>query len=229
MRSLILTILVLQFLTSQSCASKENADKGQSWLNVKYIECLKNSLPCECEKSIEAYYSLVLDINPDSKNFGIALSNFEEMEPHLYPIKKITSNEYAVLKSREDASSWAKIVIQDKELQFVEGGSVSRFTKSQKSNEYNLDHYLEDNVDFLNDAFVARGYPKLEMILKENTLKCDCNKWMGGKNVLYVKGAPKSWIIEMKNDSVQILRITNTDRDPDDPVETERVSSYKWK
>lgn len=229
MRPLLSIVLILQLSTSQSCASKHNEDKGQSWLNVKYIECLKNSLPCECEKNIEGYYSLVLDTNSDSKNFGIALSNFEEMEPHLYPIKKITSNEYAVLKSREDASSWAKVVVKDKELQFVEGNAVSNFTKSKKSSGYNLDHYFTDNVDLLNGAFTARGYPKLEEIVKENTLKCDCNKWMARQNVLYVKGAPKSWIIEMKNDSVQILRITNPDRDPDDPVQTEKVASYKWK
>lgn len=229
MRPLLPIVLILQLFTSHSCASKENEDKGRSWLNVKYIECLKNSLPCECEKNIGTYYSLVLDTNSDSKNFGIALSNFEEMEPQLYPIKKITSNEYAVLMSREDASSWAKVIVEDKELQLIEGNAVSKFTKSKKSTGYDLNHYYEDNVDLLNGAFTARGYAKLEEIVKENELKCDCNKWMSRLNVLYVKGAPKSWIIEMKNDSVQILRITNTDRDPDDPVQTKKVASYKWK
>lgn len=229
MRLSLSVVLIFQFFSSQNCASKESEDKGQSWLNIKYVECLKNSLPCECEKNTGTYYSLVLDTNDDSKNFGIALSNFEEMEPQLYPIKKITSNEYAVLKSREDASSWAKVIVEDKELQFIEGNAVSKFTKSKKSTGYDLNHYYEDNVDLLNGAFTARGYPKLEEIVKEGSLKCDCNKWMSRQNVLYVKGAPKSWIIEMKSDSVQILRITNTDRDPDDPVQTEKVASYKWK
>lgn len=229
MRSLVSIVLILQLFASQNCASKENEDKGQSWLNIKYIECLKNSLPCECEKNIGTYYSLVLETNIGSKNFGIALSNFEQMEPHLYPIKKITPNEYVVLTSREDASSWAKVILKDKELQFVEGNTVSNFVISNKSDGYDLDHYFDDNVDLLNEAFTARGYPKLEEIVKESPLKCDCNKWMSRQNVLYVKGAPKSWIIEMKNDSVQILRITNTERDPDDPVKTKKVASYKWK
>ncbi|GCC52389.1 hypothetical protein SanaruYs_26260 [Chryseotalea sanaruensis] len=229
MRLSFLAVLIFQFFSSQNCASEQNEDKGQSWLNIEYVECLKNSLPCECEKNTETYYSLVLDTNDDSKNFGIALSNFEEMEPQFYPIKKIGSNEYAVLKSREDASSWAKVIIKDWDLQFIEGNVLSKFTKSNKSTGYDLNHYYEDNVDLLNRAFTARGYPKLEEIVKESTLKCVCNKWMSRQNVLYVYGAPKSWIIEMKNDSVQIFRITNTDRDPDDSVRTEKVASYKWR
>lgn len=228
MRSLILIALLFQFLNTQSCVSKENEDEGQSWLNIEYVECLKSSLPCECEKRIAAYYSLVLDVNPDSKNFGVALSNFELMEPYIYPIKKVSSNEYAVLKSREDASSWAKIIVNEKELQFVEGSSISKFTRSKQSEGYDLDHYYKDNVALLNKAFAARGYPQLGEIVREDSLNCDCNKWMGRQNVLYVKGAPKSWIIEMKDDSLQILKITNTDRDPDDPVQTEKIASYKW-
>ena len=170
-----------------------------------------------------------MDTNPESKNFGIALSNFNEMEPHLYPIKRVASNEYVVLKSRENDSNWARVVFEGKQLRFIEGSIVSGFVKSKKSNEYNLDHYFDDNVDLLNKALTTKGYPKLEEIVKENALKCDCNKWMGRKNVLFVQGSPKSWIIEMKNDSLQISKIVNTDRDPDDLVEVENLASYKWK
>jgi hypothetical protein len=229
MRSLLSVVLILQFFTSQNCTSKENENVGQSWLNIKYVKCLKNSLPCECEKKIKEYYSLVWDTNADSKKFGIALLNFEQMEPYIYPIKKITSNEYAVLKYERNDSSWAKVVIKGDELQFIESGVVSKFTKSKKSNGYDLEHYYKDNVDLLNKAFVSRGYPKLEEIVQEKILNCDCNKWMGHVDLLSVRGAPKSWIIEMKDDSLHILKVTNADRDPDDPVETEKVGSYKWK
>jgi hypothetical protein len=125
--------------------------------------------------------------------------------------------------------SWAKVVIKGDELQFIESGVVSKFTKSKKSNGYDLEHYYKDNVDLLNKAFVSRGYPKLEEIVQEKILNCDCNKWMGHVDLLSVRGAPKSWIIEMKDDSLHILKVTNADRDPDDPVETEKVGSYKWK
>lgn len=229
MRSLIPIILVLQFLSSQNCASKENESKGQSWLNIKYVECLKNSLPCDCQQITKTYYSLTIDTNPDSKNFGVALSKFEQMEPYVYPIKKVAPNEYEVLKNREDASGWARIIISGAELQFIENDIQSKFIQSKKSKDYDVQHSQTDNVNLLDEAFTTRGYPKLEEIVKENALSCDCNKWMKNVNVLYVKGAPKSWIMEIRNDSLVIEKITNVDRDPDDPVQTKRVNSYKWK
>lgn len=228
MRLSVLILLLSQALTSQSCTNKENTDGGQSWLNVRYIECLKNSLPCDCQKITETYYSLVLDTNPQSKTFGVALMNFELMEPSMYPIKKIASDEYAVLKSREDASTWAKLIIKDNELHFTENNTLSKFTKS-KANGYDLQHEVLDNVALLNKSFTARGYSKLEEIVNEDSLRCDCNKWMGKVDMLYVKGAPKSWIMSLKNDSLTIQKITNVDRDPDDPVQTVKVASYKWK
>jgi len=229
MRLLLSIILTFQFFTSQNCASKENEDKGQSWLNVKYIECLKNSLPCECEKTVGTYFSLALNADQNSKNFGIALVKFEQMEPYMYPIKKMAFDEYAVLKNKRDTSIWAKIFVKGEELQFIEGNTSSKFIKSITTNGYSVDHYFTDNVKLLNQSFTARGYSKLEEIVNDDSLRCHCNNWLGKVNLLSVKGAPKSWIIEMKNDSVQILRITNTDRDPDDPVQTEKVASYKWK
>jgi hypothetical protein len=227
MRLFILTILFFQLFTSQNCTSKESESTAQSWLNIKYIECLRNNLPCHCEKITETYFSLSVETNPDSKNYGIALSKFDWMEPYLYPIKKLTNTEYAVLKSGEDATSWAKLVLKGKELEFIENDIVSKFSKS-KYNEYNAQHYLNDNVNLVNQSFVARGYPTLENILKENSLNCDCNKSMGNVNIVYVQGAAKSWIMTIKNDSLEINKITNTDKDPDDPVQTEKVSGYKW-
>lgn len=229
MRFSISFITLFQFFILQSCVVKENGDAGQSWLNIKYIECLKNSLPCDCEKITETYYSLVLETNGNSKNFGIALSKFEQMEPYLYPIKEIGFNEYTILKSQKDTSSWAKLVIKGEELQFIEDNLLSKFAKSKKSKGYNVQHYLVDNVNLLNESFVARKYPKLEKIVKEDSLRCDCNKWMGNVNLLSVKGAPRHWIMEIKSDSLQIYKITNVNADPDDSVETKKIIGYKWR
>jgi hypothetical protein len=170
-----------------------------------------------------------VDTNSDSKNFGVALSKFDWMEPYVYPIKKLTNTEYAVFKSREDATSWAKLVIKGEELQFIENSLVSKFSKSREPKEYNPQHYLKDNISLVNQSFVARGYSTLEKILNENSLSCDCNKWMGSINMIYVKGVAKSWIMTIKGDSLEIKKITNSDRDPDDPVQTDKVTSLKWK
>jgi hypothetical protein len=120
------------------------------------------------------------------------------------------------------------LTISNDTLAFREGMIVSKFTKSKKSKGYDLDHCLKDNVDLLNQSFLARGHPTLEEIVKEKALNCDCNKWMGHVNLLSVYGEPKSWIMEIKTDSLIIKKITNVDRDPDDSVQTEKVASYKW-
>ena len=219
-------VLALLFFTVQTCSSKAKQSDQVSWLNISYVACLQNSLPCDCEKIVQGYYSIALDANETSKSFGIALSRFEQMEPYTYSIKKIAPNEYEVLNDQQ--VSWAKVSVKDKELQFIENSTIIRFTESRKSRRYDPYHYLEDNVDLLNEAFVSRGYPKLEKIVKENSIRCDCNKWMENKNILYVKGKPKSWIIEMNSDNLILLEITNIDRDPADPVQTKKVGSYRW-
>lgn len=229
MRITISLVIIFEFFTLESCVSKEGEDKGQSWINVKYIECLKNSLPCDCEKITQTYYALSLDTDSQSKGFGIALSKFEQMEPNMYSITKIGVNEYIVHKSREDTTSWAKLIIKGEQLQFIENDTLSKFAKSKEAKGYNVQHYLDDNVTLLNEAFTSRKYPKLEKIVNEDSLKCDCNKWLGNVNVLYVKGAPKSWIMEIRNDTLIIKKITNFDRDPDDPIQTEKVVGYMWR
>ncbi len=229
MRLFALVLLIFTSFIALNCASSREEKKIQSWLSMEYINCMKNGLPCECEKSNGKYYSVVLDSNVDGKGLSVALSTFEEMEAKLYPIRKVKNNEFAVLLSRRDTVAWSKIVVRGNQLELFEGSSVSRYKRSAKIGDYGLDHYLQDNVDLLNDALKERGFATLEEILKTNFLRCDCNKWMGRQNVLSIKGAPQSWVIEMRNDSLHILRITNPDKDPDDPFQTEKIVSYNWR
>lgn len=229
MRLLISTLIVSQLVAIQSCSSRKTLNGGQSWLSAEYVECLKVKLPCECEKEIEAhYYSLVLDADSKSKNFGVTLSDFDQMEPYLYPIKELAVNVYAVYREPQDTASWAKIIVKDEELKFTQGNKSSVFIQPKTTKSQDPYHYVVDNVTLLNDAFTSRGYPALDKILNEDSLRCDCNKWIGGRNVLYVKGAPKSWIITMRDKYLVIDRITNVDRDPDDSVQIEKVIDFKW-
>jgi hypothetical protein len=228
MRVIVVVLLCFQILTSLNCRSKETHDKGSCWLNISYIECLKNKLPCECEESLQNYFSIALDTNSDSKNYGIALSKYDQMEPFIYPIKKIRSNEFEILLAQELNSSWAKLIIRNDSLYLIEKDVLSKFIKSEMSEEYAAQHIQIDNVNLLNKSLAARKYPKLEQIVNQDSLRCECNKWLANSNVLFVKGKPKSWIIKMVNDSLQIMEIINVERDPDDPVQTKKIASYKW-
>jgi len=210
----------------QSCSAGEVENNGTCWLNIEYVDCLKNNLPCECEKLTNTYYSIVLDTNSNSKNYGIALSKYEQMEPYIYPIKKTGLNEYEVLL--KDNSSWVKLTINEDTLNFIENSVLSKFVKMGVLSEFNTQHHVKYNVSLLDKSFTSRGYPTLEEIVIQESLRCQCNKWMGNTNILYVKGEPKSWILELVNDSLEIKRIVNVEREPDDPVKTKKIKSYKW-
>lgn len=227
MKTLILLLSILQLSILQSYG-KRIKDCEYCWLNIRYIECLENRLPCECERLTETYYSIVLDTNSISKNYGVALSKFDQMEPHIYPIKRIGYKEYIILKNLKDRTSWGSLIIKEDSLYLTENNILSKFYKSEKVNIYNRQHYMVDNIHYLNKSFTKRGYPKLEEIVQRDSLLCDCNKWMGNVNILFVKGVSQSWIIEQTQDSIHFSEIVNIERDPDDPVLTKKIFSYRW-
>lgn len=228
MRTFILVQLCLQFFTFQNPGSKETRDNGYSWLNIKYVECLKNGLPCECEKLVQTYYSLVLDTNKNSKNYGVAISRFEQIEPFIYPINRMGFNKFEILKKEGTDTSWAKLIIKGDSLYFIENNVLSKFIKSDNCKVFDAQHHMVDNVKLLNESLAVHGYQNLERIVNHDSLRCECNKWMGNINVLFVKGGPQSWILEIRDDSLQIRRIINVDKDPDDAFQTEKLINYKW-
>jgi len=223
-----LILFLFQFFVSQKCGNEGIEEMPYCWLNVKYMECLKHGLPCDCEKNIETYYSLVVDTNSSSKYFGVALSKYNLMEPQIFPIKKTGYNVYEIATNKKDTTSWAKIVIKKDSIYFIEKNMQSVFYKTNYSGKYNIQHYLFDNVDLLNKSLTKRGYPKLENIVRYDSLNCECNKWKGNVNMLSVDGKPQSWILEIKNDSLYINTITNIDPDPDDTLVTKKFKVYKW-
>jgi len=221
-----LVLLYYLMLAFQSCSAGEVESKGTCWFNINYIDCLRSKLPCECEKLTETYYSLVLDTNSNSKSYGIALSKYEQMEPYIYKIKETGLNEYEVLNKAND--SWAKLLIAGDTLNFIENNILSKFEKMEGLKHFDAKQHVEYNVNLLDKAFILRGYPTLDEIVAQKSLKCECNKWMGNTNMLYVKGKPKSWILKLVNDSLKINEIVNIDRDPDEPIKTKNIKSYKW-
>ncbi len=208
----ITMLILLSFLCCSNCIRNKDRNMTQSWVNVKYAACVGNELPCECERTINGYFSLVLDTNRNSNRFGVALSSFEEMEPDIYPIKKINVDEFLVLKSLQDPSAWAEVTLKNDTASISIGGKTDKFVRSLSSKTYDLDHYYKDNIKLLNEAFHFRGYLELEKILKRDSLNCDCNKWMGHVNLVSVQGAPAAWILSIERDSLKIRTIVNPER-----------------
>jgi hypothetical protein len=224
----LISILLSYYLSIafQSYSTDGVESKGTFWLNIDYIVCLESKLPCECEKLTETYYSLVLDTNSNCKSCGITLAKYQQMEPYFYQIKKKPLNEYEILN--KDNNRWAKLLIKGDTLSFIENNVLSKFKRMRELKDFDKKQYIEYNVSLLDKAFTLRGYPTLEEIIGQKSLICECNKWMGNTNILYIKGEPKSWVLEIVNDSLQISKIVNIESDPDDPLKTEKIKSYKW-
>jgi hypothetical protein len=230
MKGHFLLLFLFQFCAAQKHESKVAGEIPYCWFNTKYIECLKSKLPCECEKDLESYYSLVIDTNSSSKNFGVALSKYDLLEPNIFPIKKTGQYEYAVLDNKGDASIWAKIFIRKDTIYLNENNVQSVFSKTNNSSAYDVQHYKFDNIDLLNKALTKKGYPRLEEIVKSDSLACYCNKWKGNINFLYSLDKSQSWLLEIKNDSLFIDLVTypSEDPDPDDPIIPQKFKAYKW-
>lgn len=230
MKCHFLLLFLLPFCASQKHESNTEKEMPYCWLNTKYIECLKSKLPCECEKNVETYYSLVIDTNSSSKNFGVALSKYDFLEPNVFPINKIGQHEYAVFSKPNDTTSiWAKIFIKTDSICFIENNSQSVFCKTNNSNKYDVQHYKFDNVDLLNNTLSKKGHPKLEEIVNSDSLTCYCNKWKGKVNFLHSLKL-QSWILEIKNDSLFIDLVTypGEDPDPDDPIIRQKFKAINF-
>lgn len=231
MKSYFLMLLLLQFCAPQRHESKALKEMPYCWLNVGYIECLKSKLPCECEKNTKGYFSLVIDTSRYSEHFGVSLLNFDLMEPDIFPIKKVGKSTYSILKSKTDTTVWAQLLIKNDSIYLTENNTRFTFYKTNHSIKYDIQHYKPDNIDLLNKALSKRGYPKIEEIVESDSLACYCNKWKGNVNFLYSLTESKSWLLELKNDSLFIDLVTypSDDPDPDDPIIPKKFKSFKWK
>ena len=231
MKGCFLILFLFQFCASQKHETKATDKMPYCWLNVEYIECLKSKLPCECEKDLETYYSLVIDTNSMSKNFGVALSGYGLIEPNIYPIKKVGIDLYEVISNKKDGAIWAKLLIKEDSVCLIENRKQLVFCNMCSSTGYNTQHYLRTNIDLLNKSFAQRGYSTIEEIVGDDSLIFECNKWKGNVNILSVLGKSKSWILKISNDSLFIDLVTypSDDPDPDDPIIPKKFKTFKWK
>ena len=198
--------------------------QSSSWLNIQYIECLKNKLPCECEKQVNTYFSL--SINSDYK--WISLCEFAYWEPGIFKIKEIDQNKYGILHWQKKDSIWATIEITSDTLYLTKIDIISKFVKSKTVKGYDDRHHKKDNIELLNRSLITRGYPKLEEIVTHDTLRCDCNKTLDKVNLISVQGRPLHWVLTIEDDSLNFYKVTNPDGDPSDPMITEKIKSFKW-
>jgi hypothetical protein len=74
---------------------------------------------------------------------------------------------------------------------------------------------------------LSRGYPTIQTILKEDSLNFYCNAWQDNLNMIYSRGKPKSWVLEIIDGYLYIRKIIDH-ADPLDPIKTKLIKILKW-
>jgi hypothetical protein len=197
-----------------------------SWLSAGYINCLNKNLPCECEKKVSKYISINTDTTLNTNLQRISLFGHGQMEPFFYKLNRLGKNRYEILDGGEKPLKLGTITFNNGSLYLHDQKGDIRYVNIGKSDDLYNDNYAIENVTLINKALRENGYSRLNKILSEDSLKCDCNK---GMNMAYIQGKPHAWILEHAKDSLFIYKIINEDADPDDAVIKKKIFQFKWK
>jgi mRNA degradation ribonuclease J1/J2 len=224
----------LKWLLLSSCifllsfgSTKEDKNKVTNWMNKDYIKCLERKLPCECEKEIVTYFVMHLD----TIHSTIIMRRYEDLiEEETYEIKGEAKNSYKIMDSNKVNTVIGKIIIKRNRL-FLYGmaNKVVVFDCYGTSEFSNVIEYTKENISLLNKAFLKRRLDSLETILNVKSLNCHCNNDLGKMNFVWSDNdSLKSWILEMRADSLQISTIVKKDSDIGDSIFTKKVVRYNW-
>lgn len=236
-RDIIISLIIIFISFAFSIPNnKNNETNSDYWLNVKYIECLQNKLPCECENRTDENFILIIDTNTKSENFGIKYKNHFSSEFIQCNIIKKDNGSYSMIDDINNLMG--SILIKSDTIYYTNTNkSISIFirisSKVQENKNAKIIHndkyqYQKLSVNFLNNALKKRGIPSLEYILKEKVLSCRCDENLGNMNVISTKN--KSWIIEEVRDSVIIYFFVNSrNREPFSKEVIKKIyKKYKW-
>jgi hypothetical protein len=226
---ILITIAALLVLSSFIMPNKQSVRRS-NWINVKYKRCLENKLPCECEKITKTYFTISLDTNAKSESFGALFLKYDENEFDEYNIEKKPDNTYGAFRKIKDSIySMGHLVLKNDSLYYFDEENVkSAFIHYGNSNdEYD---YRKENISLLDNAFIKRGYHKLENILNQDSLSCDCNKELGKINLISIDKKSRAWIIEQDKDSLLLYDYVNSSEGKREPpaIIKKLFKGYKW-
>ena len=240
MKQYFLLFLIIAFLTITDCNS-QNIDsiRGTSWISLDYIKDMENYLPCECFDSINycCYISIAQKLVRDSTDTethilpdGI-LNYIVQTEQRLFYIIAEDVDKYTIAGEDENwvSKTFKLRLTKGDTLLLIDGVRSSKFIKSAIPFDFWKSKYSVDleNITLFNKSLSLRGYPTIQEILKEDSLRMDCNAWLGNRNMIYAPNTKKSWVLEINNGYLYIEKVINH-RDPLDEVKTKVIRKLKW-
>jgi hypothetical protein len=233
----ILTYLLFLFIP---CVGQEKIDKirNSSWISVDYIKQMESRLPCECADSIN--YCYYISIASKTINDGRKEEDFIIPEVIVNYIIQTEASQYYILY--EDSIKYIisgydeygqdktyKLILRNDTLSLIDSSNNRKFIRSVLGFDYHTDLYLPntDNITLLNKSLSLKGYPTIQTILKEDSLNFYCNAWLDNINMIYSRGKPKSWVLEIIDGYLFIRKIIDH-ADPLDSIKTEVIKILKW-
>lgn len=254
MRFIILTITVFVFcscldlgfnsvnvksvdsFTDQSLKKNEQeVDKVFGYLNLDYVKCLENKLPCECEKAVGTDFLVIVDTSAKRGVFGIQTMRSRFMEFYPWETEEIEKNYFKVNNLLYEKNLSCFLMSNDTLYYTDEKGRKATFIEffRQKPplnfyNKYVL--YKKLNFIFVNNAFSVRGYELLGKNEEEDTAILYCNKKLGGKNIIFDCQSGKSFDIRLEKDTVYLLEtILSREKAGRVEISSEKiVKKYYW-
>lgn len=216
--------------------SGQNIDRirGTNWISVDYIEQMKNRLPCECADSVN--YCFYISIASENINAGNneedeiipegIINNIIQTEPTPFYILFSDSIKYII--SVDYKSKYGELTLNGDTLFLIDRISSKKFIKSTIPFDFFGNKYTSylDNITLLNNALSLRLYPSIQTILKEDSLRMDCNAWLGDINMVYNQKG-KFWILEIIDGYLFIRKVVKHE-DPLAPITTKVIKVLKW-
>lgn len=231
--------IVFTSFKSNFKSDNDHRESMSCWISIQYIECLKNKLPCDCEKESLPYFTLLVDTSSKSKNFGFYSLGSNQMEFYQWDIREKSKFLFEISKDFSDSESLIGLIKFERDrLYFIDrNGSKSIFRKfgsenNQSSNsEYvfeKMTQYRKENIILLNRSLKRRKLIRIEEMVETDSLICDCSKELGGINLIgNNKGA---WILEQKRDSLFLYDFVNSREDKTESriIRKKLLKKYKW-
>lgn len=224
--STMLTPCLLTNLITNTVSKK--MERQGVWINEKYLKCLENELPCECEKKTNSL--IVIRISINSQN-GVAsgwLFSSNDIEYQPFFLKQRSETDFDIYLTKDTTNLYGKFIFNESELEVLLNSSKEKISFKYGANtRVNPSEFHHENVNILNKSFKQRGIPDLQNILKEDSLGCYCKKWNDEGNYIYSKN--RSWLIERKKDSIFFYERVDTSMSAPPKIMKNLLIKFKFK
>jgi hypothetical protein len=143
MNKIIFIIICLVFSNVNQSITKNN-----NWINIDYIEDMKNKLPCECMDSISSYFYITINEKIEKGDeYSIILNRISQMEPNYFKVVDIINNRIVITGfNSQQIKETSEIILTKDTLYLIQRNSLSKFIKADFYESDKDDKYLLDNI-----------------------------------------------------------------------------------